>query len=52
MREKLGELQSKVIGSLSYDPQLVERELAGGSLISANTDKDVEQLINGLEKLL
>ncbi|MEA3374292.1 MAG: adenylyl-sulfate kinase [Campylobacterota bacterium] len=48
--EKLGELKSRVVGSVSYDPELVQRELAGGSLITDNTHEDVEQIINALEK--
>ncbi len=52
MMEKLGELKNKVIGSLSYDPELIQKELAGGALITGNTHEDAEQLINGLEKLL
>ena len=50
--EKLGELKSKVVGSISYDSELVKRELAGGSLITGNTHEEAEQLINGLEKLV
>jgi len=52
MMEKLGELKSRVAGSVSYDPELVQRELAGGSLIIGNTHEDVEQIINGLEKFV
>ena len=52
MMDKLGDLQSKVISSFAYDPQLVEKELAGGPLTAVNAGEDVERLINGLEKLL
>ena len=52
MMEKLGELKSRVVGSVSYDSELVQRELAGGSLIIGNTHEDVEQIINGLEKFV
>jgi CO dehydrogenase maturation factor len=50
MMEKLGELKSRVIGSVSYDPELVQRELAGGSLITGKPCKDIEQIVDGLEK--
>jgi len=50
MMEKLGELKSRVIGSVSYDPQLVQRELAGGSLITDKPHEDIEQIVDRLEK--
>jgi len=52
MMEKLGELKSRVVGSISYDHELVQRELAGGSLIIGDTHEDVEQIINGLERFV
>ena len=52
MMEKLGELKSRVIGSVSYDPELVQRELAGGSLIIGNRHEDIEQIIKGLEEFI
>ena len=50
MMEKLGELKSRVIGSVSYDSELVQRELSGGSLITGKPRKDIEQIVDGLEK--
>ena len=50
MMEKLGELKSRVVGSVSYDPELVQRELSGGSLITGKPRKDIEQIVDGLEK--
>lgn len=50
MMEKLGELKSRVLGTISYDTQLVQRELAGGSLITGKVHKDIEQIIEKLEK--
>ena len=50
MMEKLGELKSRVVGSVLYDPDLVQGELAGGSLITGNQRKDIEQIVDGLEK--
>jgi len=50
MMEKLGELKSRVIGSVSYDSELVQRELSGGSLITGKPHKDIKQIVDGLEK--
>lgn len=50
MMKKFGELKSRVLGSVSYDPQLVQRELAGGSLITGNVHKDIELIVERLEK--
>ena len=50
MMEKLGELKSRVLGSVSYDPQLVQRELAGGSLITDKPHEDIEKIVDKLEK--
>jgi len=52
MMEKLGELKSRVVGSVSYDPELVQRELAGGSLITGKTREDIEQIVDRLEKFV
>jgi len=52
MIEKLGELKSRVIGSVSYDSELVQRELAGGSLITGKTREDIEQIVDRLEKFV
>ena len=52
MMEKLGELKSRVVGSVSYDPELVQRELSGGSLTIGNINEDIEQILNRLEKLV
>lgn len=50
MMEKLGELKSSVVGSVSYNPELVQRGLAGGSILTGNTDEDVEKIVDGLER--
>lgn len=50
MMERLGELKSRVIGAVSYDSELVQRELSGGSLITGDARKDIEQIVDGLEK--
>ncbi|MEA3544053.1 MAG: hypothetical protein U9R69_02410 [Thermodesulfobacteriota bacterium] len=50
MMEKLGELKGKIIGSVPYDPELVQGELAGGSLITDKPGKDIKQIVAGLEK--
>ena len=50
MMDKLGELKSRVLGSISYDPQLVQRELIGESLITDKLDEDIEQIVDKLEK--
>jgi len=50
MMDKLGELKSRVIGSVSYDSQLVQRELSGGSLITDQPHEDIEQIVDKLEK--
>lgn len=50
MMKKLGELKNRVIGSVSYDPQLVQRELSGGSLVTGNPREDIEQIVDKLEK--
>lgn len=52
MMEKLGELKSRVLGSVSYDPELVQRELAGGSLITGKPREDIEQIVDRLEKFV
>ena len=52
MMKKLGKLKSKVLGSVSYENQLVERELAGGSLIVDKAHADIEQIVDKLEKNL
>jgi len=52
MMEKLGELQSRVVGSVSYDPELVQRELTGGSLTTDNPHIDIEHILNRLEKFI
>ena len=52
MMEKLGELKNRVIGKVSYDPELVQRELTGGSLTTDNPHKDIKQIIKGLEKFV
>jgi len=51
MMEKLGGLKSRVIGSVSYDPDLVQGELAGGSLITDNQRKDIEQIVDRFKKI-
>jgi len=33
-----------------YDSELVKRELSGGSLITGKPHKDIEQIVDGLEK--
>jgi len=50
MMEKLGELKSRVLKSVSYDSELVRRELSSGSLITGDARKDIEQIVDGLEK--
>jgi CO dehydrogenase maturation factor len=50
MRERLGELKGRVVGSVAYDSGLVERELSGGSLFTGNTHEDIEKIVDGLER--
>jgi CO dehydrogenase maturation factor len=52
MIKKLGELKSRVLGSVLYDPELVQRELAGGSLITGKPHEDIEQIVDKLEKFV
>lgn len=52
MMKKLGELKNRVIGKVSYDPELVQRELSGGSLTIGNKYEDIEQIVKGLEKFV
>ena len=52
MMKKLGTLKSRVVGAVSYDHELVQRELAKGSLTIGNINKDIELILNGLEKLV
>ncbi len=50
MMEKLGELKSRVVGSVAYDSGLVERELSGGSLFTDDVREDIEKIVDGLER--
>lgn len=52
MMEKLGDLKSRVLGSVPYDPKLVQRELSGGALLTGEGHEEIEQIIERLEKSL
>ncbi|HEO98820.1 MAG: adenylyl-sulfate kinase [Campylobacterales bacterium] len=52
MMEKLGYLRSRVLGSVSYDPELVHKELSGGSLLEGDAHEEIAKIIESLERSL
>ena len=52
MMEKLDGLKTRVIGSVSYDPEVAKSGLEGGFLVTCNAQEDVKQIINRLDKLV
>lgn len=48
--EKLGGLKTKVLGSVSHDPEVVKMGLEGGCLVHCKAEKDVKQIENRLGK--
>lgn len=51
MLEKLGELKSKVIGIVKYDPKIVESALEGTSPDESNAQNDIEKIVEKLETM-
>ena len=49
MMKKMGELHSKIVGSVSFEPQLAKMELEGRRPISGVLHKDIEHIVRTLE---
>jgi CO dehydrogenase maturation factor len=50
LMDKLADLQSKVIGSISYDQELIKTGLSGNALAECEALEDVERIAAQLEQ--